>query len=57
MKIQAQVAIEQEYRKAEAELRQWTASETIRLAEAQIKEKIDDARHDNLIKKYLNQLQ
>ena len=57
MKTQAQVAIEQEYRKAEAELRQWTASETIRLAEDQIKEKIDDARHDNLIKKYLNQLQ
>ena len=57
MKAQVQVAIEQEYRKAEAELRQWTANETVKLAEERIKEKIDDTHHDNLIKVYLNQLQ
>ena len=57
MKAQVQVAIEQEYRKAEAELRQWTASETVKLAEAGIKENIDDTHHNKLIKNYLNQLQ
>ena len=33
------------------------SGETVKLAEAGIKENIDDTHHNNLIKNYLNQLQ
>ena len=57
MKEQVRVAVEQEYKKAELELRQWTAEETVKMAEKLVQEKMDDSHHENLIKEYLNQLQ
>ncbi len=57
IKKQVRVAVEQEYKKAELELRQWTAAETVKMAEKLVQEKIDDSHHENLIKDYLNQLQ
>ncbi|MBF0278251.1 MAG: F0F1 ATP synthase subunit B [SAR324 cluster bacterium] len=56
MKEQVRIAVEQEYKKAELELRHWTAGETVKLAEKVIQEKINDSHHENLVKDYLNQL-
>ena len=57
MKAQVRVAVEQEYKKAELEIKQWTAEETVKMAEKLIEEKIEKTHHDHLIKDYLNQLQ
>ena len=56
MQEQAKAAIAQEYKKAESELRRWTAEETVKLAEQQIKARIDDSHQDHLVKNFLNQL-
>ena len=56
MRKQAQFSIEQEYRKAEFQLRQWFASESIKLAEENVKQKMTSTRQNKLVKEYLDQL-
>ena len=56
MRKQAQFSIEQEYRKAEFQLRQWFAAESLKLAEENVKQKMTSARQNKLVKEYLDQL-
>ena len=56
MRKQAEFSVEQEYRKAEFELRQWFASESIKLAEENVKQKMTTTRQNKLVKEYLDQL-
>lgn len=56
MQEQARESIAQEYKKAEAELKRWTAEETVKQAEQQIKTRMDDSHQENLVKNFLNQL-
>ncbi len=56
MREQARFSIEQEYRKAEHELRQWVAVESVKLAEEKVKKKMTPARQNKLVKKFLDQL-
>lgn len=53
---QVRVSIEQEYRKAQLELRQWTAENTVKQAEASIKKDINKDQQQNLVKNYLSNL-
>ncbi len=56
MKEQAKFSIDQEFRKAELELRQWVAKEAVQIAEEMIKKKIDDNYQEKLVKDYISQL-
>ncbi|MBF0290413.1 MAG: hypothetical protein HQM14_21580 [SAR324 cluster bacterium] len=56
LKKQVQVAIEQEYRKAELDLKKWTAGETVKMAETLVKEKADDTHHKAYVKNFLDKL-
>lgn len=53
---QARVSIEQEYRKAEIELKEWTAKQVVSLAEEQIQKDIKRPHYQNLVKNYLDKL-
>ena len=56
MKEQARFTLEQERRKAEDDLRNWIAEESVRLAEGKLKNEINQKHQAKLVKDYMNQL-
>ncbi|HIL88769.1 MAG TPA: hypothetical protein EYM25_08700 [Deltaproteobacteria bacterium] len=52
----AKLVINQEYRKAEQELKEWVANETIRQAEAKVSEQMNEQQQAQLVQGYLKQL-
>ena len=56
MKRQASFALEQERRKAEADLRNWVAEESIALAEDELKKEMSQNQQDKLATKYMGEL-
>ncbi len=52
----AKLVINQEYRKAEHELKEWVANETIRQAEAKVSEQMNEQQQAQLVQGYLKQL-
>ena len=52
----AKLVINQEYRKAEQELKEWVANETIWQAEARISEQMNEQQQAQLVQGYLKQL-
>ena len=56
MKRQASFALEQESRKAEADLRYWVAEESIKLAEKDLKQEMNQNQQNKLAKKYMDEL-
>ena len=56
MKRQASFALEQELRKAEADLRHWIAEESVTLAEKELKQEMNQNQQNKLVKKYMNEL-
>ena len=56
MREKASFSIEQEYRKAEYQLRQWLAAESVKLAEEKLKQEMSGTRQNKLVKEYLDQL-
>ena len=56
MKRQATFALEQERRKAEADLRHWVAEESIALAENELKREMNQNQQNKLLKRYTDEL-
>lgn len=56
MKRQASFALEQESRKAEADLRYWVAEESIKLAEKDLKQEMNQNQQNKLAEKYMDEL-
>lgn len=56
MREHARFSIEQEYRKAEHQLREWVANESVKLAREQLEGKMSGTRQNKLVKEYLDQL-
>jgi len=56
MKRQASFALEQERRKAEADLRHWIAEESVTLAEKELKQEMNQNQQNKLVKKYMDEL-
>ena len=56
MKRQASFALEQERRKAEADLRHWIAEESIALAEKEMKQEMNQNQQNKLVNKYMDEL-
>ena len=56
MKRQASFALEQESRKAEADLRYWIAEESIKLAEKDLKQEMNQNQQNKLADKYMDEL-
>ena len=56
MREHARISIEQEYRKAEHRLRQWVATESVKLAEEKLKQKMSGNHQNKLFNEYLDQL-
>ena len=56
MKRQASFALEQERRKAEADLRHWIAEESITLAEKKLKQEMNQNQQNKLVTKYMDEL-
>ena len=56
MKEQARFTLEQERRKAEDDLRNWVAEESVKLAEGMLKKKMNQKHQAKLVKDYMNQL-
>ncbi|MDC0229684.1 F0F1 ATP synthase subunit B [Deltaproteobacteria bacterium] len=56
MKRQASFALEQERRKAEADLRHWIAEESVALAEKEMKQEINQNQQNKLVNKYMDEL-
>ena len=56
MKRQASFALEQERRKAEADLRHWIAEESVTLAEKEMKKEMNQNQQNKLVKKYMDEL-
>ena len=56
MKEQARFTLEQERRKAEDDLRNWIAEESVRLAEEKLKKEMNQKNQTKLVKDYMNQL-
>ena len=56
MKRQASFALEQERRKAEADLRHWIAEESVALAEKELKQEMNKNQQNKLVKKYMEEL-
>ena len=56
MKRQASFALEQERRKAEADLRHWVAEESVALAEKELKQDVNQSQQNKLVKKYMDEL-
>ncbi len=56
MKRQASFALEQESRKAEADLRYWIAEESIKLAEKDLKQEMNQNQQNKLTDKYMDEL-
>ena len=56
MKRQASFALEQESRKAEADLRYWIAEESVKLAEKDLKQEMNQNQQNNLADKYMDEL-
>ena len=56
MKEQARFTLEQERRKAEDDLRNWIAEESVRLAEGKLKKEMNEKHQAKLVKDYMNQL-
>ena len=56
MKRQASFALEQERRKAEADLRHWIAEESVALAEKEMKQEMNQNQQNKLVKKYMDEL-
>ena len=54
MKKQASFALEQERRKAEADLRHWVAEESVALAEKELKQDVNQSQQNKLVKKYMD---
>jgi F-type H+-transporting ATPase subunit b len=56
MKRQASFTLEQERRKAEADLRYWVAEESVKLAEKDLKQELNQNQQNKLAKKYMDEL-
>ena len=56
MKEQARFTLEQERRKAEDDLRNWVAEESVKLAEEKLKKEMNQKRQAKLVKDYMNHL-
>ena len=56
MKRQASFALEQESRKAEADLRYWVAEESVKLAEKDLKQEMNQNQQNKLAEKYMDEL-
>ena len=56
MKRQASFALEQEHRKAEADLRHWIAEESVALAEKELKQEMNQNQQNKLVNKYMDEL-
>ena len=56
MKKQARFTMEQERRKAEDDLRNWVAEESVKLAEEKLKKEMNQKHQAKLVKNYMNQL-
>ncbi|MED5571208.1 MAG: ATP synthase F0 subunit B [SAR324 cluster bacterium] len=56
MKEQARFTLEQERRKAEDDLRNWVAEESVKLAEGKLKKEMNQKHQAKLVKDYMNQL-
>ena len=56
MKRQASFALEQESRKAEADLRYWVAEESVKLAEKDLKQEMNQNQQNKLADKYMDDL-
>ena len=56
MKRQASFALEQESRKAEADLRYWVAEESVKLAEKDLKKEMNQNQQNKLADKYMDEL-
>jgi F-type H+-transporting ATPase subunit b len=56
MKRQASFALEQERRKAEADLRHWIAEESTTLAEKKLKQEMNQNQQNKLVSKYIDEL-
>ena len=56
MKRQASFALEQQRRKAEADLRHWIAEESVTLAEKEMKQEMNQNQQNKLVKKYMDEL-
>tara|TARA_Y100001947_G_C10285185_1_gene280317 strand:- start:228 stop:866 length:639 start_codon:yes stop_codon:yes gene_type:complete len=56
MKRQASFALEQERRKAEADLRHWIAEESVALAEKELKQEMNQNQQNKLVNKYMDEL-
>ena len=56
MKRQASFALEQERRKAEADLRHWIAEESVTLAEKELKQEMNQNQQNKLVNKYMDEL-
>ena len=56
MKRQASFALEQESRKAEADLRCWVAEESVKLAETDMKQEMNQNQQNKLATKYMDEL-
>ena len=56
MKRQASFTLEQERRKAEADLRYWVAEESVKLAEKDLKQEMNQNQQNKLAKKYMDEL-
>ena len=56
MKRQASFALEQESRKAEADLRCWVAEESVKLAEKDLKQEMNQNQQNKLADKYMDEL-
>ena len=56
MKRQASFALEQERRKAEADLRHWIAEESVALAEKEMKQEMNQKHQNKLVNKYMDEL-
>ena len=56
MKRQASFALEQESRKAESDLRYWVAEESVKLAEKELKQEMNQNQQNKLAEKYMDEL-
>ena len=56
MKRQASFALEQERRKAEADVRHWIAEESVTLAEKELKQEMNQNQQIKLVNKYMDEL-
>ncbi|MGK5095032.1 F0F1 ATP synthase subunit B [Deltaproteobacteria bacterium TL4] len=56
IRVQTQMSVEQEYKKAEQALKAWVAEEAMKLAEKKIKQQLTDAHQSNLVSRYISEL-